>query len=119
MNIKTHIVNDKKIAEVNAESIVIHTVEDGLNILGNLYYSDFDRIIIHDKNITAAFYDLKTGMAGEILQKFSNYRVRLVIIGDFDKYQSNSIKAFIFESNKSKQVNFVGSLTEALQRLAL
>ena len=41
-------------------------------------------------------------MAGEILQKFSNYRVRLAIVGDFTPYSSKSIKDFIYESNKKR-----------------
>ncbi|MDD4645730.1 MAG: DUF4180 domain-containing protein [Bacteroidales bacterium] len=47
-----------------------------------LYYHGFDRMIIHEKNITPEFFDLKNRMAGEILQKFSNYRIRLAIVGD-------------------------------------
>ncbi len=57
-------------------------------------------------------------MAGELLQKFSNYRVRLVIVGDFSGYTKKSIKDFIFESNNGKQINFLASTTEALERLS-
>lgn len=116
MNIKIHNINNTKIAEVISDEIVINNIEDGLNLLGNLYFQDFDRVIIHEKNITSDFFDLKNGIAGEILQKFSNYRVRLAIIGDFSKYTntSKSIKDFIFESNKGKQVIFVSSVIEGL-----
>lgn len=119
MEIENHIINNNKIAEVNSENIIIQSVEDGLDLLGNLYYSDYDRIIIHEKNINSDFFDLKTGIAGEILQKFSNFRVRLIIVGNFDKYENNSLKQFIFESNKGKQVNFLSSLSEALKQLSL
>lgn len=117
MNIETHTINDTRIAEVMSEDIIINSVEDGLDLLGNLYYEGFDKIIIYEKNITPEFFDLKTGIAGEILQKFSNYRIPLAIIGDFEKYQSKSIKDFIFESNKSKHINFVNTLADALNRL--
>ena len=86
-------------------------------MLGNIYYQGFDKLILHEKDITSDFFDLKTGMAGEILQKFSNYLVRLAVIGNFDKYQSKSIKDFIFESNKLRQINFVSSKQEAISRL--
>ncbi|MCB0629182.1 MAG: DUF4180 domain-containing protein, partial [Lewinella sp.] len=72
----------------------------------------------HAENITPEFFDLKTKIAGEILQKFSNYRVRLSIVGDFTVYTSRSLKDFIHESNKGKLVNFVDSLEEALERLS-
>jgi hypothetical protein len=118
MNIITHTINTLKIAEIISEDILIQTNEDGLELLGNIYYQDFDRLILHSKNITPAFFDLKNGMAGEILQKFSNYRVRLSIVGDFSNYASQSIKDFMHESNKAGRINFVGSLDEALNKLS-
>lgn len=116
MEIETHTVNNAKIAEVKAENIIINSAEDGLDLLGNLYYQGFDKIIVYEENITPNFFDLKTGIAGEVLQKFSNYRMPLVIIGDFNKYQGKSIKDFIFESNKNKHINFVQTLEEGLNK---
>ncbi len=112
--INSHNIKDKKVAEVIANGFIIHTAEDGLNLLVDLYYQDFDKIILYEKNIVPDFFDLKNGMAGEILQKFSNFRVRLVIVGDFSKYSGQAIKDFIFESNKLKQINFLSTLPEAL-----
>jgi hypothetical protein len=114
MKIEAHNINDTNIAEVISEANVINKVEDGIDLLGNLYYQGFDRIIIYEKNITPVFFDLKTGIAGEILQKFSNYRVQLAIVGDFTKYNSKSLNNFIYESNKGRLINFVSTLTEAL-----
>ena len=83
-------------------------------MLGNLYYQGFDKIIIHEKNITPKFFDLRTKIAGEILQKFAQYQMPLIIVGDFSKYQSKSLNDFIFESNKSKQINFIEDLSNIL-----
>ncbi|MCE7043898.1 DUF4180 domain-containing protein [Dyadobacter sp. CY312] len=118
MEIIIHHANEIKIAEVTFDGILIANAEDGLDLLGNLYYQDVDRIIIHEKNISSDFFDLKTGIAGEILQKFSNYRVRLAIVGDFSAYQSKSIRDFIFESNKFRQINFVASVPNAISKLS-
>lgn len=117
MNIETHNINDIKIAEVISTDNIINNTSDVLDLLGNLYYQDFDKIIIHGKNITPDFFDLKNGIAGEILQKFANYRVRLAIVGDFSKYTSKSFNGFIYESNKGKQINVVTSLSEAIKVL--
>jgi Domain of unknown function (DUF4180) len=119
MKIETHHSKDLKIAEVSSPNYVINNIEDGLSLLGNLYYEGFDSIIIHERNITPDFFDLKNGMAGEVLQKFSNYRVRLAIVGDFTKYEGRSIQDFIYESNKGKQVNFVNSLPKAVEVLSI
>lgn len=119
MEIKTHIVNSINIAEVVSDHMIIQSAQDALDLLGNAYYQGFDRIIIHEKNITPEFFDLKTKLAGEILQKFSNYRVRLAIVGDFIKYESKSIRDFIFESNKTRHINFVGTTEKALESLSI
>ena len=118
MEIKTHNIKNTKIAEVISDKIVINSIQDGLDLLGNIYYQDFDKLVIYEKNITPEFFDLKTKIAGEILQKFSNYRVRLAIIGDFTKFEGKSIRDFIFESNKTKHINFTKTLTEALEKFS-
>lgn len=117
MQIKSHKINNSQIAEIISDEIIIHTAEDGLDLLGNVYYDGFEQMILHKKNLTSEFFDLKNGMAGEILQKFSNYRMRLVVIGDFSEFDSKSLKDFIYESNQGNQVHFLSSVEEALERL--
>lgn len=114
MQITTHLINDIKIAEVHSDELVIGNAEDALQLLGDLYYQGFDKMILHEQNITPVFFELKSGMAGEILQKFSNYRMRMAIVGDLSRYPGQSIRDFIFESNKSRQIQFVTYLEDAL-----
>ncbi|MFS4432333.1 DUF4180 domain-containing protein [Chryseobacterium sp. S90] len=118
MIIQSHEINTIKIAEVISDNIIIQSAQDGLDLMGNIYYQGFDKVILYEKNITPEFFDLKTKIAGEILQKFSNYRIGLAIVGNFDKYESKSLRDFIFESNKTKHVNFLGSLEDALDNLS-
>jgi hypothetical protein len=106
MTIIPHDSNGVKIAEVISDQILIKTVDDGLQLLADLYYQDFVAIIIHQKNITPDFFVLKNGMAGELLQKFSNFRMRLGIAGDFSTVNSNSLHAFIGESNAKNMIVF-------------
>lgn len=118
MEIKTHQLHHTKTAEVISDEIIIQCAQDGLDLLGNIYYQDFDSLILYEKNITPDFFDLKTKIAGDILQKFSNYRVRLAIVGDFSQYEGKSIKNFISESNTTRHINFVETLEEALEKLS-
>ncbi len=109
-------VKDTGIVEVISDDVIIKIAQDGLDLLGDAYYHGYDKMILHMKNITPSFFDLKSGLAGEILQKFSNYRVRLVIVGDFSKFDSKSLNDFIRESNNGKLVNFLQSRDEAISR---
>jgi hypothetical protein len=118
MRIETHNLNQTKIAEVISEEIIIAGIEDGIDLLGSLYYQGFEGIVIREKNITPYFFDLKSGIAGEILPKFSTYKVRLAIVGDFTKYTSKSLNDFIYESNKRQHISFVSTLDEAIKILS-
>lgn len=109
--------NGSHIAELISDEIVIKNTQDALDLLANSYYQGANKIIIKEENLTPAFFDLKTKIAGEILQKFSNYGIQCAIVGDFSKYTSKSLRDFIYESNKQGRINFVNTLEEAKERL--
>lgn len=117
MRIETHRIGQAKVAEIQAEGLVLTSVEDGLSLLGDLYYQGFDKSILHEENIVPEFFDLKTKLAGEVLQKFVQYRMPLAVVGDFSKCTSKSLRDFIYECNQGRQVNFVQELSSALKDL--
>jgi hypothetical protein len=80
-------------------------------------YEGASHVLLHEKNLMPEFFDLKSGVAGEILQKFTNYRMGLLVIGDFDKVESRSLRAFIEEANRGTQAAFVPSREAALVSL--
>ncbi len=114
MKVEAHTIKGRNVAEIISDDVIIKTVEDGLDLMGNMYYQGFDKIILQEKHLAPDFFNLKSGMAGEILQKFSNYRIQLSIVGDFEQYTSKSLQDFIRESNKGKLINFVASKALAL-----
>jgi hypothetical protein len=115
METVVHKIKGIEIAEVVSDTLIVNTADDALALMGNLYFQGYDTIILHQKNITPDFFDLKNGLAGEILQKYSTYRIRLAIIGDFTTFSSQSVKDFIYESNKKKHVIFVDSVAEVIK----
>lgn len=117
MDLLTHHINGYEIAEIISGELIIKSAEDGVDLLGNVYYQGFDRLILQHHHIVPDFFDLKTGIAGEILQKFSNYRVRLAIVGEFKNRNSKSLNDFILESNTNRHINLVETVDEALVKL--
>ncbi|TFH24528.1 MAG: DUF4180 domain-containing protein [Bacteroidia bacterium] len=107
-----------KAVEISSDKLVIQSEQDALDIMANIgYLYDSRKIIVHKKNLGEDFFDLSSGLAGGILQKFSNYRVRLAVVGDFSGYGSKRLKEFILESNKGRQVNFVEDISKAIETL--
>jgi len=107
-----HSRNENKIAEIVDDGLIIKNVQDFLDITANCPSRN---ILIHKENIIAEFFDLKTKIAGEILQKASNYRVRLGIVGDFKDIKSKSLRDFIYESNKTEEILFKETAEEVLE----
>ncbi len=107
------------VAVVSADEVVIGSVRDALDLMLTVQYDHSCTAVVVDKrNLDERFFDLKTGLAGEITQKFANYGVRLGIVGDFDGYSSQSLKAFIRESNRHNLVVFKSTEHEALEALS-
>lgn len=115
MEIKAY--NESNIGIVISDEIIINNVQDAIDLLGNSYYQGFEKLVIFKHNMNEEFFDLRTGIAGNILQKFSNYRIKLAIVGDFSRYKSKNFNDFIYECNKSGLINFVSSQSEALKML--
>jgi hypothetical protein len=116
--ITIHQTGNIKIAEVTSGATPISTSEHMLDLMADISYNnDCSSFMIHEETLDSNFFDLKTKVAGEILQKISNYRMKLAVIGDFSKYKSKSLKDFIMESNKHGHVIFVGSVADAIERL--
>lgn len=117
--IKYHQVADNThIAEITDDKVIISETQDMVDILGEVVFSNCTRIILHEENLHPDFFILRTGLAGDILQKSSNYRVKLAIIGDFRKFKSKSLGDFIRECNKGEMVFFTGSVEEAFNRFS-
>ncbi|MEA4893738.1 MAG: DUF4180 domain-containing protein [Oscillospiraceae bacterium] len=111
--------NGVKVVIVNSEKMVISDAQSALDLLATVSYDyDSTRIVINKVNIVDAFFVLSTGLAGEVLQKFINYHGKIAIYGDFSRYTSKPLKDFIYESNRGKDVFFVSTKEEAVERLA-
>jgi hypothetical protein len=119
MKINTIEENNIKIAVVNSDDILITDVQSALDFMATIQYeTDCNRIILNKSAICEEFFHLKTKLAGEILQKFVNYNVRIAIIGDFSAYTSNSLKDFIYECNKGKDIFFLSDEKQAIEKLS-
>ncbi len=119
MKIESVIHNDIIIAVVSSDTVIIKDVQDALDFAMSVQYeTNAERIILNQEALSDDFYHLKTRLAGEILQKFINYGGKIAIYGDFSHYTSKPLKGFIFESNKGKDVFFVATKEEAIQKIS-
>ncbi len=118
MNIKNISANGTEMAIVNSDVICISDAQSALDLMMSVHYETGTRsIVINKEAVIEDFFVLKTKIAGEILQKFINYQFKLAIVGDFSSYASKSLKDFIYESNRGRDIFFVSSIEEAVEKL--
>jgi hypothetical protein len=85
---------------------------DATDLVGNAMFQGVECVAIPVERLDAAFFDLRTGLAGAIAQKFVNYRLRLAIVGDVSAYveKSNAFRDLVTESGRGTQLRFVPDL---------
>ena len=106
------------IALIITDEIIIKDAQSALDLIASVQYeTDCDKLIVYKSCVAEDFFVLSTGIAGEILQKFVNYRKKIAIVGDYSKYTSKPLKDFIYESNNGNSIYFVSNIEEALLKL--
>lgn len=119
MDLKTVQRGDITIALVQSDRPLLTDVQAALDFIATVKYeTGCDRIALNKAAIIEDFFKLSTCLAGEILQKFINYRVKIAVIGDFSSYSSKPLKDFMYESNRGNDVFFVSTEDEAIAKLA-
>lgn len=106
------------VAHVQSRLVMIDDVSSALELMNTVKYeTDCDKIILYKSNFSEDFFKLSTKLAGEILQKYIQYSLKMAVIGDFSEYKSKALHDFIYESNNGRDFYFVGTLDEAVGRL--
>ncbi|OME90735.1 MULTISPECIES: DUF4180 domain-containing protein [Paenibacillus] len=107
------------IAVVSSNEILIKDVQSALDLMATVQYeTGSHRLVMNQSIFSEAFFDLKTRLAGEILQKYINYHVKVAIIGNFSIYPSQSLQDFIYECNKGNDFFFLPSEQQGIERLS-
>ena len=67
-----------------------------------------------------AFFDLKTGLAGELLQKAANYRQKFAVIGDVSSHvaASASFRDLVVEAERGASLYFAADVQALEQALS-
>jgi hypothetical protein len=90
------------------------------DLVGEALGQDVDLIVIPAGRLADDFYVLRTGVAGEILQKLVNYRLKLAVIGDVSAHveASTALRDLIRESNRGRDAWFLPDRAALDARLA-
>ena len=104
---------------VGDDDPLVRNVAAGTDLVGAALSDGAGVIVVPTSRLDQSFFDLRSGLAGEILQKAVNYRIRFAVIGDVSEYAAAS-KAFhdlVVESQRSRDYFFVSDLAALAERL--
>lgn len=93
---------------------------DANDFLAEAWAQEADMLAIPSERLGEDFFDLRSGLAGEVGQKFANYRMPLVVIGDLTRWaaQSRALRDYIREANAGSGLWFVGDQAELIERVS-
>ena len=98
---------------------MIRNDRDAANLINTAWEHHARLVVLPIERLGDDFFRLKTRIAGEVIQKFVTYRLRIAIVGDISRYvaESSALRDFVYESNRGDQVWFVATREELAERV--
>jgi len=92
---------------------------DAIELIAEALQIKASVVLIPEERFEDDFFNLKTRVAGEIIQKFANYKLRLAIMGDISRHvnESSALRDFVRESNRGDHLWFVANLEDLENKL--
>lgn len=90
----------------------VATEQDAVDLIASTFHQRVVLIALPVARLDERFFDLRSGVAGRVVQKFAQYRRRLAVVGDIAGYvaASNALRNYVGEANRGRDVWFVPDL---------
>lgn len=102
------------------DGAVLNEPGDVNDFLAEAWAQEAELLAIPVARLGADFFDLRTGLAGEVGQTFANYRMPLAIIGDLTRWttKSRAFRDYVREANEGSCLWFVADRAELVAKLS-
>lgn len=113
MNYNLIEMNNKKYIEYSDDKKQLSTERDAVDLIAACMENNTGLLIIQDKALSENFFNLRTGLAGTVLQKFVNYNIKAALIITNEEKISGRFKEMITEANKGNDFRVFNNTTDA------
>jgi hypothetical protein len=105
---------------VTDDDPAVQDTQTVLDLIGEGLSHDAGMIVVPVDRLDPSFFHLRSGFAGDMLQKLANYRFKLAVLGDISPYTeaSDAFRDFVRESDRGSAVLFCADLPALSGRLA-
>ncbi|HWP98808.1 MAG TPA: DUF4180 domain-containing protein [Syntrophomonadaceae bacterium] len=87
--------------------------QDALELVVICHQNDAGLLILHEENIAQDFFELKTGVAGNILQKFINYSIKVAAVLEPERVKEGRFREMVIEANQGSHFRVFHNYMEA------
>lgn len=102
---------ERRVLVASEAGLSIRTVRDVTDAIGACFGAE--GILFTEEDLAPEFFNLRSGLAGELLQKFVNYRLRVAIVVPHPEAHGERFKELAYEHRAHPLVRFVHSRVEA------
>jgi hypothetical protein len=120
VNMRTFDIGNERLVEVPSDGPRLTALQDIIDIIGNAFSSEASAVALPASRLGPDFFRLRTGIAGEVFQKFQTYRIRLIVFGDISEHvaASTALRDFVIETNRIGYHQFARDIAGAERFLA-
>lgn len=120
MAAQLHHLQGIRVLAADPQGPAVRTERDAVDLIGAGMEHGAAWVAVPAARLGDDFFRLETRIAGETIQKFVNYQMRLAVVGDLSAHlaRSKALRDFVYESNRGLHVWFVADLAELEARLA-
>jgi Domain of unknown function (DUF4180) len=101
--------HDVRVLRCAADGPPLDGEDAALDLIGDAFGQDAELVAVPVERVADEFFRLRSGVAGAVVQKFANYRLRLAVVGDISSHVdgSTALRDFVYESNQGRHLWFV------------
>ncbi|NKI24421.1 DUF4180 domain-containing protein [Paenibacillus dendritiformis] len=113
MNYKIVENGTKKYIELISGPTPLSTEQDAADLVALCREHDLDFLMLHGEALSEDFFNLRTGVAGRMMQKFITYSVKTAVVIPDPSVNKGRFKEMVTESNRSNQFGVFASREDA------
>lgn len=107
-------VNGRRYIECTSSDTGLTGENDALELVAACMENDTDLLLLDRSVLSVDFFRLDTGVAGAILQKLVNYRIKTAAVIPSDFIDNDRFREMALEANKGMHFRIFGTREEAV-----
>jgi hypothetical protein len=108
-----------RVLVLEEDGALLGSEDDARDLIQQTFGTSIDTVAVPTARLDPGFFELRTGVAGEFVQKLAQYRLRLAVVGDVTEQvaASDAFRDWVREVNRGQDVWFIDSMDGLSARL--